>query len=353
MRASRLISIVLLLQNYRKLTSKELAEQLEVSERTIMRDMEALSGAGVPVYAERGSQGGWTLTEGYRTDLTGMRAEELSSMLIAAKVGLLGELGLGEHVEAAVQKLLAAAPGEASAGAADVRQKIHIDGASWHQQDSDQPDWLPVVQEAVWGNRRLRILYRRDGQPTVRIVLPLGLVAKRSVWYLVAQTEREQDGWEAWREHDEQASESAAAVEDREPGGTSEKDDGLRTYRISRLEKATVLENTFRRPQRFDLAAYWEKSLGSFKERLPKYSATARLTERIVDRLSRERYIKVVRTERESDGWLTATLEFQGMESAAEIIMGYGGEICVLEPEQLRQRIMDGLRAGLLHYERT
>jgi predicted DNA-binding transcriptional regulator YafY len=353
MRAGRLISIVLLLQNYRKLTSKELAEQLEVSERTIVRDMEALSGAGVPVYAERGAQGGWTLTEGYRTNLTGMRAEELSSMLIAAQGGLLRDLGLGEHIETAVQKLLAAAPGEASASAADVRQKIHIDGAGWHQQAPDKPDLLPAVQEALWANRKLRLSYIRDGQTARRIVLPLGLVAKRSVWYLVAKTEAEPNNAVAGERHGsaEQASELRQAADGRTIGTAAADDDGLRTYRVSRLDGAEMLEDAFPRPQSFELATYWEQSLGAFKERLPKYAATVRLTETAASRLSRERYIKLLHTTPEGSGWLTAALECQTLESAAEIIMGYGGEIYVLEPDQLRQRIIAGLRSGLKNYE--
>lgn len=314
MRASRLMAIVLLLQNRGKLSAKELSQRLEVSERTVVRDMEALSGAGIPVYAERGAQGGWRLSEGYRTQLTGMKPEELASVIVAAHGDLLSDLGIAGHFEAAVQKLFAATPAEASLSAAATRQKIHIDGAGWHQAAEKQP-LLPVVQEAVWDNRKLRLRYEREDGPAERIVHPLGLVAKRSVWYLAAETE-----------------------------------DGLRTFRISRLLAAERLEEAFERPAQFDLAAYWEQSVGDFKRRLPSYPAKVLLTAEAAKRLERERYVKTVAAEEAGDGRLSAELEFQTLASACEIVMSLGPRMEVLEPAELRERVAAELREAFELY---
>jgi predicted DNA-binding transcriptional regulator YafY len=310
MRAGRLIAIVLLMQNNGKMTSKTLAEKLEVSERTIIRDMESLSEAGVPVYAERGLHGGWVLSEGYRTNLTGMHTDELVSVLIASHSALLGDLGIEGQYDAAVQKLLAASPAEVSRGAALARQKIHIDGAGWHQMQESMP-FLSAAQEAVWEERLLRLLYQRVDGAAERIIRPLGLVAKRSVWYLVGEVEGE-----------------------------------MRTYRISRLLGAEVLEERFDRPADFDLAAYWEQSMGEFKQRLPQYPATVRLDESVLARLSKERYVKVIESKpSERQGWLTAEVEFQTLSSACEIILSYGSRIQAFEPDELREKVMTEVKA--------
>ncbi|WP_053374124.1 helix-turn-helix transcriptional regulator [Paenibacillus sp. FJAT-27812] len=315
MRAGRLIAIVLLMQNNGKMTSKALAEKLEVSERTIIRDMESLSEAGVPVYAERGQHGGWVLSEGYRTNLTGMHTDELVSVLVASHSALLGDLGIEGQYDAAVQKLLAASPAEVSKGAALARQKIHIDGAGWHQMQELMP-LLSVAQEAVWEERLLRLRYQREDGEAERIIRPLGLVAKRSVWYLVGEIEGE-----------------------------------MRTYRISRLLGAEVLAERFERPSDFDLAAYWEQSVGEFKQRLPQYPAKVNVLESVLTRLSKERYVKIIESQPSGqEGWLTAAVEFQGLESACEIILSYGSRIVAIEPAELRSRVMEEARAINIHY---
>lgn len=317
MRASRLIAIVLLMQNNGKMTSKALAEKLEVSERTIIRDMESLSEAGVPVYAERGLHGGWVLAEGYRTNLTGMQVDELVSVLLADQSALLDDLGIAKHYDAAIQKLLAAAPVAVSRGAALARQKIHIDGAGWHQVQESQP-FLATVQEAVWEEKLLRFQYPREDGIAERIVQPLGLVAKRSVWYLIGEA-----------------------------------DGGKRTYRISRLQDAVMLEERFERPADFDLAAYWEQSIGEFKQSLPKLPALIELQESLLARLTRERYVKIIMSEPsvKRPGWLSARVEFQSAESALEIVLSCGSRIKVLEPSALRERVREEVKAMHELYE--
>lgn len=321
MRAGRLISIVLLLlQSEKKLTSKQLAERLEVTERTILRDMEELSAAGVPVYAERGASGGWMLTEGYRASLTGLHADELEALLLSSQGDTLSGLGQQGALEAALRKLLAGTTEAARESAKAARSKLHVDGAGWHakadEHGREQPALLPIVQEAAWEERRLRIVYERDGGRKERIVEPLGLVVKRNVWYVVAMTEERE----------------------------------LRTFRISRLKEAEALSERFAPPEGFELAAYWEQSLMHFKERLPRYPAKLRMKTALIGRLRTERYVSAVEAVSDNGEWTDAAAVFETPESACEIILSYGGGIEVLEPHELRQMVIDEIEAARMVY---
>ncbi|WP_059040818.1 helix-turn-helix transcriptional regulator [Paenibacillus rubinfantis] len=319
MRADRLLNLLLLLQNRGKMSSRQLAELLEVSERTISRDIEALSAAGIPVYAERGSRGGWVLADSYRTNLTGMRPEEVISLLLTNHNELLKDLGIQGDFQAAYQKLLAAAPASIRQDAELIRERIHIDGASWHASEEAFP-WLSTVQEAVWAQRKLRIRYRKEEDVVERIVRPLGLIAKRNVWYVAAE---------------------------QEPDGE------LRTFRISRLEEASLLEETFVRPVGFDLAAYWEQSTSRFKSELPRYLARVRTTEAGLNRLRRERFTKVLHAEGpDTQGQFLAEVDLQTLDWACGVILGGGREVEVLEPLELRVRVMAEVQAVLTLYKR-
>ncbi|QRG66737.1 helix-turn-helix transcriptional regulator [Brevibacillus choshinensis] len=314
MRADRLVSILLLLQNHGRMTAKELAERLEVSERTIHRDMEALGMAGVPVFAERGTNGGWALTEGYRTDLTGLKPSELQSLLLVSPTMQLQDLGMRDSFEAAWQKLLAASPAATRQNAEHARQRLHIDGAGWHQVAETFP-CLPIVQEAVWQERALFIRYQRGEDLVERTVLPLGLVAKRSTWYFVAQVESD-----------------------------------LRTYRLSRLKEARMLEESFIRPEGFDLASYWEQSTADFQSSLPRYPAMIRVREKGLARLQQERYLQIKTTHPAESEWVAAHVEFQTLGSACEIVLSYGSLIQVIEPQELRTSVIEAATAILDGY---
>src|SRR5262245_19142227 len=187
MRADRLLSIMLLLQTYRRMTAHDLAERLEVSERTIHRDMEALGVAGIPVVAERGSGGGWSLLGEYRTNLTGLNEAEIQALFLARSPRLLEDLGSGKSAEAAFIKLFAAVPPATRHDAESASQRIYVDVTGWNRSEESVP-LLPLLQEAVWRERELRFKYQRgmDDCDVERVVDPLGLVAKGSVWYLVA-----------------------------------------------------------------------------------------------------------------------------------------------------------------------
>jgi len=316
-RADRLLNLLLLLQNRGKMSSRQLAELLEVSERTIVRDIEALSAAGIPVYAERGSRGGWVLADSYRTNLTGMRPEEIVSLLLANHNELLKDLGIQGDFQAAYQKLLAAAPAPIRQDAELIRERLHIDGAGWHASEEAFP-WLSAVQEAVWAQRKLRIRYRKEEGITERIIHPLGLVAKRNVWYVAAE---------------------------QEPDGE------LRTFRISRLEEASLLDETFMRPEGFDLAAYWEQSTARFKSELPRYVARVRTTEAGLDRLRKERFIKVLQVENsDNQGQILAEVDLQTLDWACGVILRIGRDAEVLEPQELRERMISEAQAILALY---
>jgi predicted DNA-binding transcriptional regulator YafY len=316
-RADRLLNLLLLLQNRGKMSSRQLAELLEVSERTIVRDIEALSAAGIPVYAERGSRGGWVLADSYRTNLTGMRPEEIVSLLLANHNELLKDLGIQGDFQAAYQKLLAAAPAPIRQDAELIRERLHIDGAGWHASEEAFP-WLSAVQEAVWAQRKLRIRYRKEEGITERIIHPLGLVAKRNVWYVAAE---------------------------QEPDGE------LRTFRISRLEEASLLDETFMRPEGFDLAAYWEQSTARFKSELPRYVARVRTTEAGLDRLRKERFIKVLQVENsDNQGQILAEVDLQTLDWACGVILRIGRDAEVLEPQELRERVISEAQAILALY---
>ncbi|RIX49397.1 YafY family transcriptional regulator [Paenibacillus nanensis] len=320
MRGGRLVSIVLLLQSEGKMTSKQLAERLEVTERTILRDMEELSAAGVPVYAERGPQGGWRLTEGYRASLTGLHADELAALLLSSQGDTLSELGQQGALEAALRKLMAGTTEAARESAKAARSKLHIDGAGWHAHAGrgglERHPLLPVVQEAVWEERALRIAYERDGERKERIIEPLGLVVKRNVWYVVAMTEEQE----------------------------------LRTFRISRLSSAESLPRRFSPPADFELAAYWERSLADFKERLPRYPAKLRIKSAVLQRLNAERFVSAVETVREEGEWAEVNAMFETLESACEIILSYGAGIEALEPRELRRMVIDEIEAARMVY---
>ncbi|MEU4832525.1 WYL domain-containing protein [Streptosporangium sp. NPDC023615] len=233
MRASRLLSLLLLLQTRGRVTASELAEELEVSVRTVYRDVEALSSAGVPVYADRGPAGGYRLLDGYRTRLNGLTEAEASSLFLAGLPGPAAQLGLAEVAANAELKMLAALPPEPRSHAARMRERFHLDVPGWYG-DGDETPFLGEVAEAVWEQRPLRMTYRRWGPRDVeRVAHPYGLVLKGGAWYMVAVA------------------------------GAG----GPRTYRVSRILAAELTEGRFERPGRFDLAAFWQEYATDFRER--------------------------------------------------------------------------------------
>ncbi len=313
MRADRLISIVLLLQANGRMTAETLASRLEVSQRTILRDMDALSSAGVPVLAERGTGGGWRLIDGYETKLTGLTPAEIRSLFLARPPALLAELGIKEAADAAWLKLRAALPVGVREQAEFVRQRVLIDSRNWRD-SAESLTSLPMILESLWSGQRLKFVYEKvDGESSEREVDPLGLVARANRWYLVA-----------------------AHGDDR------------RTYRVSRIRSAETLAAMSVRPKDFDLAAYWEASTKRFRDHLPRYDAEFLVTQQILPWVCYRTW-RVLEQEQQGDRY-RVSLRFDVAEEARQFALAYGTELEVLEPPELRDYVVATARAVVAAY---
>jgi predicted DNA-binding transcriptional regulator YafY len=297
---------LLLLQTRGHLSAPELADELEVSVRTVYRDVEALSAAGVPVYAEAGRGGGFRLVEGYRTRLTGLSTKEAEALLLGGTSGPVGELGLGTVFAAAQAKLLAAMPKEVADRAFVARQRFHMDTAGWFK-SFRVPAHLGPVAAAVWEGRRLEVVYRHYGsdEEARRVLDPLGLVLKAGVWYLVAARDGE-----------------------------------TRTYRVSRIRSAKVLDEEAARPPDFDLSAFWAESVSRFEVGAPRLAVKLRATSRAMAAL-RRRGCDAEAAQRPARGKTKATASFDDMDAAVRELMPLGGAVEVLDPPELRDRLRE------------
>jgi predicted DNA-binding transcriptional regulator YafY len=287
------------------MTSRELAQKLEVSERTVHRDMEALSAARVPVYALRGAQGGWQLDENWRTQVPGLDEAELRAFLMA-QPRIIGNPRLAAAAERALGKLMAALPESLREQAASIRQRLYVDTAGWRG-TSENLAMLPIVQEAVARDRKLAMMYKPSGgERAERIVDPLGLVAKGNAWYLVANTPR-----------------------------------GFRSYRVSRMTEAKLLERPCERPEGFDLVAYWRASTKQFREGWHRHPATLRVEPRAAE------WVRMWQTASpgdspapDADGWVTLNVQFDHENEACFLVLGLGSRVEVIEPASLRERVV-------------
>lgn len=320
MRADRLLSILLSLQARGRLTAAQLATELEVSERTIHRDMQALSFAGVPVYAERGPHGGWVVHESYRSGPRGLHDDELRALFLATPGTVLGDLGLDRASESALTKLLLAAPTADRARLEHTHQRVLIDVATWRAPEPEPMPFLGVVQDAIWRERKLQLGYgRADGALVIRRVNPLGLVAKGPVWYLVA------------------------ATEDRAP----------RTYRVSRIQSAEVLDEACEIPDNFDLAAYWEASKQRLVAGVPRFSVCVLAEPSAVDEFrgaSRWSRVEAVGPA-QSDGRVHVQMQFELEEDVCAFVLSFGARVELLEPRHLRTEIARRLSSAAALYQ--
>ena len=317
MRASRLLSILILLQLRGRLTAEALAAEFEVSVRTIYRDVEALSAAGVPVYADRGPGGGFALLDGYRTRLTGLTAAEAESLFLSGLPGPAAELGLKGPMAAAQRKLLAALPEGGSIGR--IAARFHLDPAEWYQAAESSPR-LPAIAQAVWDQRRLWLRYESWNGLRERVVEPLGLVLKGGAWYLVA-----------------------AVGADR------------RTYKVaSILDHRVLTDEPFTRPTGFDLAAHWAEAQRRFEAELRSNRARVRASPTGLKRIGAlgayARRAVAEAAPAEADGWRTVELPVEGLDHAARQLLGLGPEVVVIAPDELRRQLRElAGRVAVLH----
>jgi predicted DNA-binding transcriptional regulator YafY len=315
MRADRLLSILLLLQAHGLMPARALAERLEVSERTVHRDMEALAMAGVPVYAEKGRRGGWTLVDTYRTDLTGLTEAELRSLVIASAPGVLADLGLGEAADRALIKLLAGLPEARRTAAESARGYLHVDPSGWRRADEAAP-FLGTLELALRTGRRIAMTYERayDQSVVERHANPLGLVAKGSVWYLAATV-----------------------------------DGKARTYRASRIRAVTILDEPVERPDGFDLATFWAASSAEFRAALPVHRIVLRVAPEAMGRVRLGWRFATVESESDPDdeGWIRCTIRADSEDIALECALTLIGQAEVIEPEALRAKALASARTLL------
>jgi predicted DNA-binding transcriptional regulator YafY len=319
MRANRLLSTLILLQLRGRVTAQALADEFEVSVRTVYRDIDGLSAAGVPVYADRGPGGGFQLLDGYRTRLTGLTPGEAESLLLVGLPGPAADLGLAEPAAMARLKLLAAMPPAAGKGAARIGERFHLDPVDWYRR-ATAPAHLPAIAQAVWSERCLAVRYESWSATVQRKIDPLGLVLKAGAWYLVARAGRD-----------------------------------IRTYKIAKVLALDVLDETFTYPARFDLASHWRRELKRFEAGLRRERAILRVAPAALSRLDSlgADISEPLRQARpDARGWRQATVPIEGIDHAAGLLLGFAADIEVLEPPALRRRLADLARRVTALYRR-
>ncbi|MFC3500752.1 helix-turn-helix transcriptional regulator [Micromonospora krabiensis] len=317
MRASRLLSLLLLLQNRGRMSATQLAAELGVTARTVYRDVEALATAGVPIYAEQGPAGGYQLMDGYRTRLTGMTADEAESLFLTGMPQPAAELGLGAQVAAAELKLMAALPTPYRDASMRIRQRFHLDARGWYREPDAVPHLLAVA-EALWQDQTIEVRYRRwaprPGEVTRRLH-PLGLVLKAGVWYLVA-------------------------------AGRGQP----RTYRVSAIVDLRPLPETVTRPDSFDLADFWRAHVERYERADTDQVAVVRLTPNGVTALPDVLGPKAARlalhtlTPADRDGWHQATIPMENVPHTAATLLRLGPNAQALAPTQLVAHLTDTIQ---------
>ncbi len=359
MRADRLLSLLMLLQTRGRMTAQALADELEVSVRTVYRDIEALSSAGVAVYADRGPGGGCALVDNYRTHLTGLHEGEARALFMASMPSALADLGLGADLKAGLLKLLAALPAERQHDDQWVRQRIFLDWESWQKATASTVDdtipvetstrpLLQVIQQAVWNDRRLWITYRRQSsfyrRQFDRLVDPYGLVAKEGEWHLVC-------------------------------AASEETGDRLRVFKVDELVAVRATDDPFTRPRDFNLERSWRTWCEHIRQDRGRYTVVARVSpqmhvdlplylgkhlERSQDHpwaeWSEDRTVATESAETEPDtkgaDWMTVILHFDTLEGARTKLLGLGAGIEVVTPVALRRSLLDYAQQVVNRYSR-
>lgn len=316
MRASRLLSILMLLQARGHMTAPALAAALEVSERTILRDIDQLSAAGVPLWGDRGRNGGFQLRAGWSTELTGMTEPEANALLLAGLPVAATELGLGAAAASARLKLVASLPSEWREQADRVGARLHIDSVDWYR-DQETPVYLRELADAVWNGFKIKIKYESWNGVVNRELEPLGLILKAGAWYAAAR--------------------GAGEIK-------------VRSYRVSNVLALQTSRKHFKRPTKFGLADYWQESSKRFEAELCRLQAKIRVSPRAMKWLLNARTkVTVLPSEAKRKkgitDWQDVLMHIESIEHGARQLLGFGGEIEVLDPPELRARIIEDANA--------
>jgi predicted DNA-binding transcriptional regulator YafY len=302
MRAERLLRILLLLQTRGQATVSQLSRDLKVSPRTIQRDLDALSLAGVPIYSVRGRGGGWALLPDYRTRFTNLSPAEAMSVFVGATAHVLADLGMDAANDQGLRKLLAALPEGIRRDAEFARQRLLVDHTGWDDRHQTPP-WLDVCRQGLWEERRVEITYRDRTHPFT--VAPLGLVAKARAWYLVAARDN----------------------------------DAIRTFRVDRVTSASLTEQAFSRPEDFDLAHHWTLAQERFRRTFPSYPVVLRVRDHAL-----RRFKPALAVAQEPDGWSRLETDLENIDEACAIVLALAGDAVVVEPAALIAQVRDTTR---------
>ncbi len=313
MLASRLLSILMLLQARGRMSASALAAEFEVSVRTIHRDIDQLSAAGIPVYADRGRSGGFALMDGYRTKLTGLTQPEAESLFLAGLPGPAAQLGLSDVLHAARLKLMAALPANMQPNAERIASRFHLDPVAWFRGVDPLPQ-LQTVAQAVWGERWLKLRYRNSGEIYGRKLGPLGLVLKGGVWYLVAMSGK-----------------------------------SIRTYRAAQMLDVEVTGEPFARPKTFNLVEHWEQSSSAYEAGVYREEALVRLSPKGMDRLEAlGPYVAAAaaasKQKADRDGWVRCRLPVENFDLGVRDVLRLGEEVEILGPPAFRAQVAKTLK---------
>lgn len=309
MRASRLLTIQMLLETRGRMSARALAEALEVSVRTLHRDIDELSAAGVPVYAERGRSGGFALLPGWKTTLTGFTPAEAQAVFLGGLAGPAADLGLRSAVQRAELKLLAALPAAWRDDAQRIASRLHLDPVDWYRESAPLPH-LGAVADAVWHERRLAVRYESWQGESTRTLHPLGLVLKAGTWYLVAAADR-----------------------------------APRTWRVSNILEAKALDAPVKRPRGFDLARYWRDSVRRFETELYRSEALVRATPAGLKQLGHlsaavARAVAAAAPRPDRNGRARLRVPIESTAHAARQLLSLAPAVEVLGPAPLRRAVL-------------
>ncbi|BDS16705.1 WYL domain-containing protein [Clostridium perfringens] len=304
MKADRLISILMLLQVHKQLTANDLAKRLEVSVRTIYRDIESLSSLGIPIFTERGTNGGIKLLGDYKTTLSGMNKDELYSLFVPTGDKVLDDLGIEKLKDSTMIKLLGNSSTYQMNEIKNIQNYIFIDMYTWGENPIKvDTDILSILQEGIWNSKVLNIVYRKINETKDVILNPLGLVCKRGIWYLIG-----------------------------------ENNEIIKTYKVSNIESALLTDTLFNRPKYFNLEKHWKSSTSNFKSSIPKHTFTFKVNPSIVNHIKARKFISISNIVVENDN-IYMDINFDSIFQGIEFAFGYGKDIEIIYPIDARAEI--------------